>query len=832
MAEPSTTTVPTPTLSRATLRLVLFGMPDAGKSSLLGALAQAAQSQEHLLNGHLTDTGKGLAELQRRLYDEQPRETLEEIVPHPIVFEPFVPYGQEAAARVDALLVDCDGRVANELLARRRSLLAAGGEGTLAQAILDADTLVLVIDASAAPTQVDADFKEFGRFLRVLQASRGRRSDVGGLPVFLVLTKCDLLAQPDDTPAGWIERIESRKREVDARFQEFLARPNVDGPVPFGHLDLHLWATAVKRPALEGSPAKPREPYGVAELFRQAFDAARVFRQRRLHSGRRLLWTLTGSTAVVAAMATVAVSLLLGRGQQDAGPRELLNKIASYQATEPLTPSNRLREPLQPRLSGLTDLRNDPDFSKLPQDKQDYVNSRLEELQEYQDYKNKLFALPGINTLHTERALDELEVGLNKLALPEEHKADWSQTEANLYRAQRLLDVRLLRQAVSDLEDWYRRLQRRGEDLWAFSGQKSGAPIAWPDWLSQMQSLLDEAEAPPHRPGEKIVGSSLEYEAAYRFDRVVRARADWDRLRQRMQRVANLGTALGLAGSIPGRSPLDLPAGFTVEQAAARLQELEKAYPHYREEFNLTDLPEATASEIRRAADLRYQRAIEVGQAVVLRHLQDANPTDPDTPENWRRLRSWLANPEEFKSWRVLATVLAGLRNAEGGDPVTLLDNFLRQPRFDLVLRRLIVELPDERKLRPGGQLAVHHRRGDETLPTLNYELLGEERHDARRQVTSYTFQPTAGVTLAYQPGDSFWVDLPVKRGDEADGMLTWAANRSQVFQFQRLLLPPRLHRKGQPNLEGERLPQVTVEVVPEGGIPQVPDLLPTLPLT
>ena len=29
---------------------------------------------------------------------------------------------------------------------------------------------------------------------------------------------------------------------------------------------MHLWATAVKRPALVGVPAKPAEPYGVAEL--------------------------------------------------------------------------------------------------------------------------------------------------------------------------------------------------------------------------------------------------------------------------------------------------------------------------------------------------------------------------------------------------------------------------------------------------------------------------------------------------------------------------------------------------------------------------------------
>src|SRR5579872_5060628 len=67
MPDPTTTTAPKPTAPRSALRVVLFGMPDAGKSSLLGALGQAAQTQEHVLNGHLTDLSRGLADMQRRL---------------------------------------------------------------------------------------------------------------------------------------------------------------------------------------------------------------------------------------------------------------------------------------------------------------------------------------------------------------------------------------------------------------------------------------------------------------------------------------------------------------------------------------------------------------------------------------------------------------------------------------------------------------------------------------------------------------------------------------------------------------------------------------------
>src|SRR5690349_20976625 len=185
MSEPITTPAAVSSSSGDALRIVLFGMPDAGKSSLLGALAEAAQTQEHLLNGHLKDLG-GLAELHHRLYEDKPRETLEEVVPYPVTFEPFTSRGPgPATGRTEVVLVDCDGRVANELLTRRRALAGNSRDGDLAQAVLDADTLVLVVDASASPSHVDADFTEFGRFLRLLEQSRGRRSDVGGLPVFL-----------------------------------------------------------------------------------------------------------------------------------------------------------------------------------------------------------------------------------------------------------------------------------------------------------------------------------------------------------------------------------------------------------------------------------------------------------------------------------------------------------------------------------------------------------------------------------------------------------------------------------------------------------------------
>ena len=171
MSQAASPTTPAP--ERADdLHVVLFGLPAAGKTSLLGALAQAAQVQEHLLHGQLTDRSHGLAELRQRTYDEPARRTAEEVAPYPVEFVSFDPDGPGPDKPVGAVLIDCDGRVANDLLVRRETLEQDSPEGTLAREVADADALVLVIDASAPPEQVEADFTEFDQFLHRVLANR------------------------------------------------------------------------------------------------------------------------------------------------------------------------------------------------------------------------------------------------------------------------------------------------------------------------------------------------------------------------------------------------------------------------------------------------------------------------------------------------------------------------------------------------------------------------------------------------------------------------------------------------------------------------------------
>src|SRR5580704_16496063 len=105
---PFTTPLPNVEEDPRALRVVLFGMPDAGKSSLLGALVQATHWQERVLRGKVVDLTNGLAELWRRVYEERQRETREEIVPYPIVFEPY-PGDSQATPVLHVMLYVCDG---------------------------------------------------------------------------------------------------------------------------------------------------------------------------------------------------------------------------------------------------------------------------------------------------------------------------------------------------------------------------------------------------------------------------------------------------------------------------------------------------------------------------------------------------------------------------------------------------------------------------------------------------------------------------------------------------------------------------------------------------
>jgi GTPase SAR1 family protein len=835
-----------PTLGADALHIVLFGLPAAGKSSLLGALAQAGQTQQYALNGRLTDLSGGLSELQHRLYEGQPRSTREEVVPYPVEFEAFAQdaHGQPANDKLKLVLIDCDGQVANDLLSRRRSLQADSRDGTLAAEVCAADTLILVVDASSSAPQIDEEFTVFGRFLRLFEQNRGQRSEVGGLPVFLVLTKCDLLVKPNDTAVDWYERIEERKRNVHRRFQEFVARQSREGPLPFGRIDLHLWATAVMRPTLAGQqprPLKQAEPYGVAELFRQTVDSARQYGQRRQHSTRRLLWTAAGAAGFFAVLLALTGVLLWNRPRPTPIPvADLERTVVIYRDREGPTPSARLSGDIRGNIRELRDVKNNPNFGQVREDLRQFVEKRLKELEAYSTFSDAVDKAAGeVRTATTEDRLQADEEKLATLQPPPEYAEQWQQTEAVQGRAEALKDIKALRQGIDVLEEWYKGLARDGKALTQFNATGPVKPDGtWPSWYGQVKDLSQKAGQSPYGDRVSLPDSRLTYGNVQGFARVTEARDEWKRVRDLLKRVGDLAAVLGIAGTLPDQRPLLViprPPAFVLNQVPGRLDDLKASYPDYKKEFFLEGLPEAFAAGVRQAAQTNYDNLLVPAQEVVLRRWRQQNPEGKDTFASWRRLQPWLSNPEELSEWRELARVLGQLTSPTWVDPVAELYAFLDKDHFTLDLKRLTLVLPEavagKFRIRSIGPLQVYHSSPDKNPsgPELLLKPIGTQwQRDEARKAQTWTLRSESNKVLTYQPGDNLWAEMTVDTGKEGKWQLTWARG-SSVWQFECLSKPPRLHPADQPNTKGDLVEGLTLEVTEGSALPTVPALLPVV---
>src|SRR5262245_37506172 len=92
------------TMKTQGLRIVLFGMPGAGKTSLIGALAQASETQANLLGGKLDDASdQALDEVQKQTYENKLQPNAAELEGHSISFQPA------ADGALQATMIDASG---------------------------------------------------------------------------------------------------------------------------------------------------------------------------------------------------------------------------------------------------------------------------------------------------------------------------------------------------------------------------------------------------------------------------------------------------------------------------------------------------------------------------------------------------------------------------------------------------------------------------------------------------------------------------------------------------------------------------------------------------
>ncbi len=514
-----------------TLRLLVFGLPGSGKSSLLGALLQAAGAQAAVLKGRIADDTGRLTALRRSVYADAPPAPDGEVSAYPVRFIPDADAGHPLAAT----LLDCDGRLAQQYLTGRRPLSA--GDSTLARAMLEADTVILTLDASATPAEVGTELATFQRFLTALQEVRGRRAEVADLPVYLVLTKCDRLARPEDTFSKWQQRLEEAKRRLAERFAAFLAD---DAPSPaFGSIDLNLWATAIHRPALGDRPAQPEEPYGVAELFRQCLASAEGFDRRARHAGRRLEFAVAGLGFLVVMLGLLAG--LLAATQPDTELIRLQEQVQAVLPEADAPADRRLRGPLKERLQQLDRIRDDPAFAKLPAPMQQAVARSRGEIASYLEASTALHeAVKHPYQAKNEAEFERYETQARDFALPPSYAAAWADTRLARQLAEVRREYAAVRAAVTDEVRWVHGQIDEGKKLYEEGNavvpeltaldparQKEGRRKA-EAWKAAYLRYMDRPYL--RFSGDRPVAGAVSFTYAdlRKFEAVRRARQEWE----------------------------------------------------------------------------------------------------------------------------------------------------------------------------------------------------------------------------------------------------------------------------------------------------------------
>jgi GTPase SAR1 family protein len=488
-------------------RILLLGAAGAGKTALLGALARAAESQQDILGGPLTDLNGGLAELQKQTYGN-PVTTGNELTAYPVSFDG------------PATLIDCDGRLAQAYLSGQRAL----EDGTpLARSIKTADAIVLTV-APAEIKQLEYKFQQIEQFLKEFEQDRGRRSDSAGLPVYLVLTKCDLLGRADDTSGAWIQRLEESKRQLGRRFHEFLDQTKFS---PFGQIDLHMWATAIKRPQFTDHSDRSREPYGVAELFRQVLASAQAFQLSRMRGQRRLRRAVIGLSALLAVMGLVAAAFWLSRPSAEVAALE--NEIDAI-VTAPA--ADRLREPLANRFKELGAIQANPAFAQLPSPLKEEVHQAAQELAAYQELAKKFDNLKRVRFFRKDEDIATHRRSLDNIVVPDQYAAEWAATRLTKKLTQYRGELDAVSTALAIEKDWLTDQNAIGDKLLRMAIPGAGTPERQ-GWINSADIFLrgkDLTKPVPHVTNMKL-------KDLYEFPSLRALRAAYEGIKARVAKI-------------------------------------------------------------------------------------------------------------------------------------------------------------------------------------------------------------------------------------------------------------------------------------------------------
>lgn len=831
------TTSPTPPTAPDIPQVLLFGHSGAGKSALLGALFQAGEKQGDVLLGEVQDSSGRLESLRDATYRGVELErTTTELTSYVLRLRPWRIDGKPVVEPFTIVLHDCSGKAAESLMRRPDSLHDYETRAPVARAVLEADAILLLANAAADDRELAEAFAEFEAFLEVVRKGKSSAREVGGFPVFLVLTQCDRLAVPTDTRATWQARLHARSELAWLQFTAFLkdaAHENEEASpfLAFGSIDLEVAAVAVRGPRLTDAPGQPTSPFRVAELFRDCFAAARRHRARVAASSRRLKWMSAAATLFVTLLMLGSLSVLLF--QPPPSNTMLSDRVTAYALQEPPA-AVRLAEPnLSRNQRTLTAFHNSPEFHGLPEDLQEFVDSRLREITDYEHYFDKLKVTVAPADVRSVEELDGVEHTLRvELAFPPGYS--WEETPAGLLRDKFLADVQAIREAVTRFQDRYLDLVRRGLALTLtsnFGGQwRPDVSSLFADGSRPIVVLSDPLPGSPTLPSPR--GEAVTYRVPYEFERVYQSRQDWEAVRERLAHLRELADALGLTEG-PGRTAAALllpepgPGANAATLPGARWTLLLRTFNTAAEDFrdwSLRDIPDPGRGVLAQRLDREFKLGVRYVQALILARIGPGKELSA-TPDGWRRLSALLTDSTTpFPEWGRLLHLYLRIQNPNAANPMLELAAFLRKPSFELKLHDFELTIPVDLsldKVKPSGPLTIAVSHAGASPQTIALKQVGEGVR--KGSATNYRFSAEGDGSLTYVPGDSMRAELAVRAGSQ-ESKLVWSPEGSPVYEFALFEGEPRLVKA-----TGASEPAVGVKLTPGPGtvLPRIPVLFP-----
>jgi len=426
-----------------------------------------------------------------------------------------------AVGEKDATLIEGAGEEAQELFAGRQTLEASG---VLAGEVKNADAVIVTIPPTES-RQLEQTFRQLVDFLKRFEEQRGRRNDIAGLPVYVVLTKSDLLARQDDTARSWMGRIEEGKRAAGQRLEEFLEQP---GDAPFGEIDLHLGATALRQPPLVDHPAPSERTFGVTELFQGVLTSARAFHAARSRSQSKLHGAVLGALGLIAVLAAVSAGFVAARPSAEVAALENAVNAALPEAPA----AQRLREPLEQRQKELAKIASDPAFGQLPTTLQEEVRAATRELNAYQELSKQFDALKRVRFFKKEEEIPKYSEELAKISLPPAYASAWAETALAKKIRQYESQLAALSGALVAEKDWLKNRIEEGEKLRRMAIPAENSPERQA-WIAQADAFLKRKDL-----SKAVAGvPNMKLRELYEFPTVKALREGYEIVRDRVDKI-------------------------------------------------------------------------------------------------------------------------------------------------------------------------------------------------------------------------------------------------------------------------------------------------------